>query len=205
MIGIAGNGDGGLTQTAATLIQTLIPPRPRAYTRITSFGYLDAGTAHTITFLRPLGRTVANGANAAGQAVLNLAADPGSAALIYGGTVNAIATNDYIAVRESDGITRLYKVSSVATLAITLTANLAVGTVGGESVWFFGITTDTDGRTGKAHPFLKGGAASAVKTFTDRESGVISSIGTDEPIMVNSNNATNAGTFDSWNWTYTVA
>lgn len=199
---IGGGGDGGLTQTAATLIQTLIPSRPNLITRLTALYYSDTGTAHTLTFLRPLGKTTCVGANASGQAVVNIAANPGTTAG-YGGISNAIAANDFVAIREADGITRFYKVSSVATLAITLTSNLVSGTVGGEPFWFFGITTDTDGRTGKAHPKFLGGAGTAQKAFSNDSGGIIASLGKDEPILFNSNNATNAGTLDYWTWSYT--
>lgn len=204
LAGFGGNGDGGKTQTAGTVIQYLVPPNRNGYTRITTLVYTDTGTAHTLTFLRPLGATTASAAAAASQAVVNLTADPGVAAG-YGGINNGIAANDFIAIRHSaDGVTRLYKVSSVSTLAITLTANLTVAVAAGDKVWFFGITTDTDGRTGSAHPALKGGAASGDVTFTDRDAGVIASVAKDEPILFNSNNATGAGTLKQIGYCYTT-
>ncbi|MGH7291302.1 MAG: hypothetical protein ACREJT_08835, partial [Myxococcota bacterium] len=71
----------------------------------TALGYTCAGTAHTVTCLRPLGRTTIASAGATGQAVANFTADPGVAAA-YGGISNAIAANDFVAIRTaSDGVT----------------------------------------------------------------------------------------------------
>jgi hypothetical protein len=211
MNSFSGNGDGGKSQAFGTRIQVLIPPDKRGKTRISTLSYLDAGTAHTLTTLRPIGRTKVNGAAASGQAVVNIVADPGVAtgfvnplnnvAIV---NTNGIAANDLVAIRELDGITRFYKVSSVSTLAITLTANLVAGCAGGEDFWDFGITTDTDPRTGSAHPALKSGAGSTVTTFNERDNGVVATIGADEPILLDSNNATAAGTFTAYSWGYTV-
>lgn len=203
MLGFGGNGDGKKTQTAGTVIQYLVPPDVRGFTRISNIVYTAAGTAHTLTFMRPIGRTTVASAGATGQAVVNITADPGVAAG-YAGISNAIAANDFVAIRTaSDGITRLYKVSSVSTLAITMTANLVVAVAAGDIFWFFGITTDTDGVTGSAHPALNG-TASATTTYTDTTGGVVSSFRVYEPILVNSDNATAAGTLQQINWAYTI-
>lgn len=204
LAGFGGNGDGGKTQTAGTVIQFLVPPNRLGYTRVTKVVYTDTGTSHSLTFLRPLGRTTVASAAAASQTDFVLSANPGTTAA-YGGISNGIAANDFVAIRTaSDGITRLYKVSSVSTLTITLTGNLTVALAAADVVWFFGIATDTDGRTGSAHPILKGGAASGDVSFEDREGGVIASLSKDEPILVNSNNATNAGTLKQISWCYTA-
>ena len=202
--GFGGNGFGTTTQTAGTVIQVLVPPDRRGFTRVSKFVYTAQGTAHTGTFLRPLGRTTVAAAAAAAQTDLVLTANPGTTAA-YGGITNGIAANDFIAVRtKSDNITRLYKVSSVSTLTITLTANLTVALAVGDDVWFFGITTDTDGRTGQAHPAFTL-TASAATTVSDSDGGVVASLLPDEPILFNSNNATAAGTLNQLNYAYTAA
>lgn len=203
LLGFGGNGSGGQTQTAGTVIRQLIPPDRRGFTRITKLAYTSAGTAHTVTCLRPLGKTTVASAGAAGQAVVNFTADPGVAAA-YGGISNAIAANDLVAIRTaSDGITRLYTVSSVSTLAITMTGNLSVAVAAGDDIWFFGITTDTDGRANAAHPALLP-PVSVTTTYEDREGGIVATYAKDEPILVNSNNATAAGTLAQLSWTYSV-
>lgn len=197
-----GQGDGGKTANAGTVIQYLVPPVKKAFTRITTVKYVDTGTAHALTFLRPLGKTTVAAAAAASQTDFSLTANPGTTAA-YGGISNAIAGNDFVAIRTaSDGITRLYKVSSMASLVVTLTGNLTVALAVGDDVWFFGITTDSDGRSGSAHPALTGGAGSAEVTFSDTVNGIVSTLAHDEPIMFNSANGTNAGTLRQISWGY---
>lgn len=199
----AGNGDGGKTAVAATHIQYLVPPNKSGFTRITTLNYTnpDATHVHNLTFARPLGRTTANGANAAGQAVINLTADPGVAGNL-GGLSNPIDANDFLAIREKDGITRLYQVLSISTLAITLTGNLVAGTVGGESVWLFGELADTDGRSGSAHPIYT--ITNGTLALTDRDGGVCATFAKDEPILFDSSNGTTAGTLNQLSWGYSV-
>lgn len=202
MNGFGGNGIGTVTQNAGTVIQALVPPRRDGITRVTKFAYTAQGTAHTGTFLRPLGRTTVASAAAAAQTDFVLTANPGTTAA-YGGISNGIAANDFVAIRTaSDGITRLYKVSSVSTLTITLTANLTVALAAGDDVWFFGVTGDTDGRSGAAHP-AHTLTASVQTSKEDREGGVVATFSKDEPILFNSNNATAAGTLDQLNYCYT--
>lgn len=203
LAGFGGNGSGGVSVAFGTAIRQLVPPHRLGFTRITKLVYTCAGTAHTVTVLRPIGKTTVASAGAAGQAVVNLTADPGLAAA-YGGISNALAANDLVAIRTaSDGITRLYVVSSVSTLAITMTTNLVVAVAAGDTVWNFGITTDTDGRTGAAHPALLP-PASATTSYEDREGGVVSSLAKDEPLLVNSNNATATGTLAQVSWCYSA-
>lgn len=190
-----GNGSGKLTQTAGTRIRYLIAPYIGAITRLTKLVYTAAGTAHTLTGVRPIGNTTTTAATAAAGTVINLTADPNPSG-------NAIAANDLLAVRETDGVTRLYTVSSVSTLAITLTAGLTAGVASGGKVWSFGITTDTDPRTGLAHPTFAA-PASAQTTYQDSDSGVLATLGQDEPILFDSNNATAAGTLDYLTYAYT--
>lgn len=196
MIAYGGNGAGNLTQAAGTVISFLIPPHLSGFTRISKVVYTAGTTAHTLKFCRPIGKTTASAAAAAGQAVINLTADPGP-------TGNPIAANDLLAIRETDGVTRLYTVSSVATLAITLTGNLTAGAAAGASVWTFGVIGDTDPVIGTAHPSL-GGTASATTTYEEREGGLFASHLKDSPILFQSNNATVAGTLQQLNWGYSA-
>jgi hypothetical protein len=196
-----GQSSGSASVAFGTVINVLCQPRVGCFTRVTGIRVTAAGTAHALTGLRPLGRTTVASAGATGQAVVNIAADPGVAAA-YGGISNAIAANDWVAIRTaSDGITRLYKVSSVSVLAITMTANLTVAVAAGDLFWFFGVAADTDGRTGNAHPTLTV-PASATTQYTDDTAGVVSSIGQYEPILIQDNNITATGTIENVNYAY---
>jgi len=203
-IAFAGNGDGGQTATAGTVIQYLVPPNKGGLTRLTTVAYTSAGTAHTLTFQRTLGRCLCASVVAAAGTVITLNKDPGAAANSYGGLNNPIAANDFLAVRETDGIARLYKVLSVAGLAITLTAGLAVGVNASSDVWHFGITTDVDGRSGKAHPAFAP-PVSVTTSYVDRDGGVVATYALDEPILISSNNLVAAGTFAQISWAYSIS
>jgi hypothetical protein len=196
-----GNGAGNLTATAGTPINCLIPPSPvgrGGFTRVSKVVDTPGTTAHVGTFLRPLGNTTLSAAAAAAQSVIALTADPGPSG-------NGIAANDWIAIRRAaDGITRLYQVSSVSGLNVTLTANLAagLGLAKGDKVWMFGAVGDTDPRTGNAHPGLNF-PASTTTTYEDRENGVCATLGTDEPILVQIDNATAASKLNQVSYGYT--
>lgn len=196
MLAFGGNGVGRLTQSAGTRIRVLVPPDPRGRTRITKVTYTAQGTGHTLTFARPIGRTTTTSAAASGQAVINIATDPNPSG-------NALAANDLLAIRETDGVTRLYTVSSVSGLQITLTSNLSAGVVSGAKVWSFGALTDTLPDTGRAHETLNG-TASATTTYEDRQAGVFATYANDDPILFDSDNATAAGTLQQLSYTYTI-
>ena len=197
----SGNTNGRVTVAFGTVINSLVPSRKGAFTRISTLKATAAGTAHVATALRSLGRTTFTGAGAASQAVVNLTANPGPSG-------NLLAANDWVAIRETDGITRLYQVSSISTLAVTLTANLTTGVaatgVGVDSaLWMFGVAADTDPRTGAAHPGFTV-PASATTTYTDNFGGVVASIAADEPILVQSNNATATGIIEQVSYAYSA-
>ncbi len=199
MLAFGGNGIGNKSVAFGTTITFLVPPSGTTKpgrTRISKCVYTAAGTAHTLTFLRPINKTTASSAAASGQAVINLTADPGV-------TGNLIAANDLLAVRETDGVTRLYVVSSVSSLAITLTGNLTAGAAAGAKVWNFGIVSDTDPAIGMAHPSLRG-IASATTTYSDTDAGLFAGHENDSPILFSSNNATATGTLEQLNWAYTA-
>lgn len=194
------SGFGQKTATAGTRINRLIPPRKRAYTRLKRLAATCGTTSHTVTALRPLGRTTLTAAAASGQAVVNLTADPGPSG-------NGIAANDLVAIREVDGITRQYTVQSVSTLAITLTANLVAGAAKGADFWDFGAVADTDPRTGEAHqPYVLPAAGSGtLQTIFGGTDGVmLSTIGADEPILLSDSNGTTAGSIDEVQYAYVI-
>lgn len=187
-----GNGRGKKTQAAGTTIEVLVPPHVSGVTHITKIVYTAAGTAHTITVMRPVGRTTASAAASTGQAVVAFTADP-----------NTIAANDWVAIRHStDGVTRQYKVSSVAGLNVTMTANLGATVAAGDKIWVFGVAGDTNPTDGEAHPGLTG-TASVTTSYSDSDSGVVSSYAKDDPLLVQSNNATAAGTIEQVSYSYT--
>lgn len=170
-------GFGKLTQAFGTAIVRTIQPVINHYTHLSSLKYLAAGTAHTITVMRPLGRTTLSAAADANQAVINLTADPGS-----------IAGNDYVVIAKPDGTFHTGVVSSVNSLAVTLTANVPTGGfANGAIVWFMGVAGD---HTNSQFD----GTASTLVSHGDGISSLFGTLDDYAPMIVYSNNATAAGT-----------
>ena len=109
---------------------------------------------------------------------------------------NIIAANDNVVVREIDGLCRRYTVAAVSNgnKTIQLNSNHTAGVNGDSDVWWHGVTGDTDPNTGLAHQVLPSGTANTPTTYSESNFGICVSVGTDEPILIHSNNATNAGT-----------
>ncbi len=200
---------GRLTQNAGTAIVRLVEPRVGAFTHVSKVWYEAAATAHYMAVMRPLNRTTVASAASASQAVINITADPGDYSTAKsGGTVrtsdNAIAANDYCVYQAADGTYVMDTVASVATLAITMTTNVPTGGVSaGAPFWFFGIHSDTNPNDATAH--AKFTLPASTTTYLESDSAGIGFIGTfsgilpamtgtNEPVVLYIDNATNAGT-----------
>lgn len=146
---------GRLTQTAGTVITRLIEPMKNGFTRITGVHVKISTTAHILTLMRPFNRCTFTADAAAGQAVVNISANPGT--YTVQGTLatpsNAMAANDFVVYECADGTYALDTVSSIATLAVTLAANVPTGgVIKGGYLWFFGLVTDTNPNDNQASP-----------------------------------------------------
>jgi hypothetical protein len=203
MNAFGGNGDGNKTATAGTVINYLIPPNVRGFARLTTLAYKDAGTAHTLTILRPLAKTATVGSAAAAQANIVLASNPGTSFP----TADAIAGGDWLAITETDGVTRVYQVSSVTSLTqVTLSSNLVAGTVNNSPVWWFGVAGDVDQlHTGSTHPQWNSNANSSLFTLTESNSGIVAGLTKGDPLLFQSNNITAAGNLQQIAWSYTLS
>lgn len=205
-------GYGKNTQTAGTIITQVIPPVGGKRAKLTKLVYTCGATLHTITVMRALARTTLSAAAAAAQAVINLTRDPGAYAAnaTSDGRAtpsvadNVIAANDFLLIAKPDGTWHFAQVSSVATLAITLTANVPTGGfAAGADVYFFGIITDTDPNTGAAHPILTLiGGTSALTTLTGDGAPLVETVLQDSPMVIHSGNATNAGVLEQASGAY---
>lgn len=214
-----GRSYGKSTATAGTVFTRLVEPHAgmNAITRLLKAIYTAGVTAHTLTAMRPLNATTTSAAASAGQAVINLTADPGD----YTGSRvadNLIAANDYLAYQCADGTWVVDTVSSVSTLAITMTTNVPTGGVNsGAPVFFYGIITDTNPANSLAHPQFTL-PASTVTTLEDRDVGFVSSVanpnanftnfyiasGKGQPLILHSGNASNAGVLEMVTAMYTT-
>lgn len=184
-----GDGYGSKTTSAGTEFMRVAPPKAGAYTRINSLIYEAGATAHTVTMMVPIRKVKVATDAAAGQAVIRLSAVP----VDLDG--NKIAANDFLVVKDEAGIFGAYKVASVSGNSITITTS--VGSADGSgfvnkvlansAVWFYGATGDHPDR----QITMK---ASTITTLPDAANGWATTSGRFEPIIVHSNNATNAGT-----------
>lgn len=185
-------GRGNLTQTAGTRIQALVPGRKGLLTYISFIEYKDAGTAHTITLMAKVSETTLTAAVAASGTVIPIAADPGTSA------TGTIAAADLVAVQLADGSWHGSAVSSVSSLNITLSTALPAGTgknaLSGARFIFYGAAGDSP----HANNTFLSGTGSASVYFPNNNGGLPpgclqKSYGSDEPIWLDSGNATNAG------------
>ena len=190
LVGRKNNGKN--TQTAGTIITSVIRPDPsgRGKSVITALSYLPGSTAHTLTVMRPQGSTLVTSAAAASQADIVL--DSISLAKDYLGVSLAenLAANDFIVVKHTDGTYGVYKISSIATLTLTLTANLAKAVAADSQVW--GLYEV--GRTlGIEHTIFPTVASTLFAPAVDPSVGLAESFKVGEPLVLHSDNATAAG------------
>jgi hypothetical protein len=214
-------GYGRITQSAGTAIVRLIEPVLNAFTRLTDLWYTAGATAHTLTILRALNKTTVPSVTAGGQTSITLAADPGkfNASGFVGGTINVadipIAANHYVVYQCADGTFFADTVSSVSGLTLTMTSNVpAAGIAAGAPFWFFGALTSNNPSDGNPHPQFTLPASGVTKFGGDPGEGIAGFVGTlrqpssslfganwpltgqFEPMLIVSNNITNAGTLE---------
>lgn len=206
---VGGFHKGRTTQTAGTAITVTVPPKKGTYTEIAKVAYTEGATDHTVTIMLPLNYTTLSSNTAANSAVINLTANPGhyNTAYKYAETHydssqanNAIAANDYVVVETADGTYHTSTVASVSSLAVTMNDSLSAtgdGAKKGAKVWFFGITTDTNPKTKAAHGTLDATVNTTVVYPNAADTApVISAFWEEQPIILYSNNASNAGAFE---------
>jgi len=172
------------TQSAGTEILWLVPPKTGQYTRLWSISYMPGATAHNLYAMIPIGSkntTVAADA-AAGATTITITStlsDEGGA---------AAAANDYIAVRYGDGTFGPLKISSVSGLTLTVPA-LTKQVTQGSNLWFFGAVGD--------HALRKYVATASTRlNLADNKVGLVTTANVGQPLLIVSDNATNAGVLD---------
>lgn len=191
---------GQLTATAGTVINCLVPPRKRLKTVLENVSYKAGTTAHTITVLRDqtpraTPKITATAAAATGQAVIAFS----STTITRAGSSSTVAANDNIVVENPDGSVSSYVVSSVSSLNVTMTGNISPAINKGARIWCLGVAADH--ASAGAFPTT----ASTTVNIVDNVNGIAGIIqGYDEyePLLVQSNNATAAGTINQVNAVY---
>ncbi len=193
-----GDGYGSLTNTAGTPTVRVCPPKIGYFTRVTSWIYDNAATAHTVTPMVPLEKCLVSTDAAAGQAVIKFDHIPTNTAGAK------IASGDWFVVKDEAGIFGSYLVSSVSALAVTITASRGSadgsGFVNkipaGRIIWYFGSPTTDHAKRGYT---MK---ASVVTTMPP--GNWCTTPNKHEPILVHDDNGTNAGTLTALSYANVV-
>lgn len=212
MNGRCGYGISNATAANGTAFTRVVPPRSGLQTVIDSLKYAAGNTAHTLTLLKPIanGTTLGVSQPFALASRANSAESANTANTItlrsaLGPTGNLLAANDMVAVRESDGITRVFTVEALTNSNLTIRfvgAGFTTGVSTDAKVWMLGLVGDTDPRTGLPHQQFAAAAtvaggdlanAGAVNWSNPNGFGISATIGQDEPIVFYSPNTTNAG------------
>jgi hypothetical protein len=173
---------GTTTAAANTAFTRILPPSEKGRLCSGTFGYLGTNTAHTLTFLTAVQELRASSEAASGQATLvvnQIPTDPSGGDL---------ATTDYFVVQHQDGTYGAYLWSSDSGTTITFGSNLTDKVLKGARVFFMGGPADhaVSQWTMPASTLFTwpaGDFRARSKTASSRFS----------PILVHSNNATNAG------------
>lgn len=187
-------GRGRHAGTANTTLQMVIPPDQQGVTKLIQMQYVNAANnTQSVTVMLPIGRAKIAQNAAASQTVIKLDREPGPSS-------NALGANDTLVIRNDDSSVFIGKVSNGIYSQMNLTTSLSANLTAGNDVWFFGLKTDTDPVTGEAHQNF---TASALTTITYPPSGcpaafVSSTHGSDEPIVLDSNNTNSAASTTSY-------
>ncbi len=182
------------------------------FSRLTSFIYTTSTTPHLVGVMRPLNfATFAAAVAKATTAVGALDKDPGVYSTNYRypcpGSVpvqvadNALAANDYVVYQLADGTWILDTVASGTFAAVVLTGgtpNRTGATIAaGAPIFFFGIITDVNPATGKAHWQTTSTASTdRINQVNDPAGGGIQTLNRGDPMVLYSPNGTATGTIN---------
>jgi hypothetical protein len=192
---IAAFGRGKATATAGTRIRVLVPGDRHGYTYLSFVRYTAAGTAHTLTMMRGQSFTTASAAAAAAAVAVVVVDD------LLDGAGNALAAADLVAIELDDGSWHLGIIDTGGwngtTNTLTLTAGTAIPAGRSVEVGARVISYGVAGDSGHANYTLAAGASATTNYPAVANSGPLcKSYSRNEPIIVDSDNATAAGTIE---------
>lgn len=193
---VTGGGVAKKTANAGTRIQFPIGG-DYGFTHMVNMRYTDTGTSHTLTIMRGASRGKVLGDVAAGatSVIVDTALTDGAG--------NAIAASDLIAAQLDNGTWHVSQVTSwtASTLTIVLTTAVPTGrTIKDRSkIVCYGVAGDAM----HADQQYVGGAASSAVNTPAVAGAVLShckATGSNEPLLFDSDNSTNAGTVNYINY-----
>lgn len=175
---------GSVTAAGGTAFTLAIPPRADAYTFILGLLYENGATAHTLTILR-VQETCSIVADAAAGATTWIVND-----MPHDAANGVVASGDYWLVEHGDGTLGTYVTSSISGNTVTSGALSKMIAIGAKA-WYMGAAGDANGTQftisaskDRALPASGGG---------DFRNLLARSTEKNEPLLIYSNNATNAG------------
>jgi len=189
------------TESAGTLIQQIVPGAAGLIAKINSLTYTSGSTAHTVTILRATASTSVDGRAAADQKVVSLSSP--TMRTVNAASTENVAIGDYLAFLDEKGKYVFDVVAGVAGAAMTMTVNLTTAIGDGSAVWIFG-------EIGRASAIALTPPVSATTTIPLAVAAGIpgqldtnSRLGTGDPMLISSTNATAAGVIVSVSGDYT--
>ena len=181
-----------LTASSGTAIQQIVPPLAGAIARITSLMYTSAAAAHTITVMRATAKTTADGRAAAAQKVMTLS-NVAAMNTVDATSAEGVAIGDYMAWYDDEDKIVFDVVAGISSSAVTMTVNFGNDIPDGSPVWIFGelarasVITFTPPVSLTTTFFLN--AQAGIPGQLDSNSRA----GDNDPLIISSNNITNAG------------
>lgn len=198
MMAIGGGGIGKSTQAAGTRIREILGGAGGLFTHLRNFQYTPGATTHLATVMRDASSAKAASALAAAGTALVV-----DTALTDGDT-NAIAANDVLAIKLNTGEWHLSTISAWSAGTKTATLNTAIPTgksvLKGAPVFCYGVEGDTF-HAKNTFDLTTG----ATRTFPNTDTGEVSltrARSPGAPLIISSDNATNAGTLNYANWLF---
>lgn len=192
------------TETAATAILEAIGPVASRIPRINRLVYTNAGTEHTLTFMKCVGTTTIIGATPSGQTGMSVASiSPGRNST---GVPENLTTSDYVGFLDKYGAFRVGVVSSVSGNDLTLSAGVGEDIPNGAILYAFyevgrachtqlklplSVTTTVEG------PFQAG--------IPPQRGAAVSNDGLGMPMLLHIDNITAAGKLMYLNGTYVTS
>lgn len=211
------------TATAGTVITQIIQPRGRKRIKVTQVDYsVTTNPGHVLYFMNVLDKVTLKAAAAASATSFLLSRMPGAYSQnasednlpVPSVSNNNITSGDYLLYQQSDG-TWVVNTAGNATLNANGTVSLAdlgtavsaSGVANGTTIFFMGLGTDTNPRTGVANDKLTFGSTNNVtlsfpSNSTINSGSVAESVRPREPMLILSNNTVAAGTLERVNGVY---
>jgi hypothetical protein len=187
---------GNHTETAGTAILEVIPAYADMIPQILAMRYLNAGTAHAATIMRPIAKTATTTSSASGVSTLELAdIKPGKT--ITTGADETLAANDFLIWKDEDGAYKTDFIASVSGSTVTMTSALPGAVENGAPVWaLYEVARATHISLVLPVSVTTDFANIVIQAGYDEQQGGVSGLrtGSGDPLLLHIDNATAAGT-----------